>query len=130
VTVGSIKLTAHLTPGHTEGGTSWTWQSCEGSRCLNMVYADSLSPVSGPKYRFTGKADVLKQFERSYGVLADIPCDILVSPHPEMSGLWERLEKRESQSNRDALLDSGACDMYVEVFRERLRKRLAEESAN
>src|SRR5580700_2496661 len=28
--VGPIVITAHLTPGHTPGGTSWTWKSCEG----------------------------------------------------------------------------------------------------
>jgi metallo-beta-lactamase class B len=43
---GSVAVTAHSTPGHTPGGTSWTWRSCEQSRCLNFVYADSLSPVS------------------------------------------------------------------------------------
>lgn len=26
---GSLAVTAHLTPGHTPGGTSWTWRSCE-----------------------------------------------------------------------------------------------------
>jgi metallo-beta-lactamase class B len=25
--LGAIKLTAHLTPGHTPGGTSWNWQA-------------------------------------------------------------------------------------------------------
>ena len=46
---GDIAVTAHLTPGHTPGGTSWTWKSCEGNRCLNVVYADSLTAVSGRK---------------------------------------------------------------------------------
>jgi metallo-beta-lactamase class B len=27
--VADIEITAHLTPGHTPGGTSWTWKSCE-----------------------------------------------------------------------------------------------------
>ena len=34
-TVGDLSIVAHLTPGHTAGGTSWTWQSCEKGRCLN-----------------------------------------------------------------------------------------------
>jgi metallo-beta-lactamase class B len=130
LSVGPLKLVAHFTPGHTGGGTSWTWKSCEDQRCLDIVYADSLSPVSAPKFRFTGKADLLKQFEQSYAALSAVPCDILITPHPAASNLWQRLEKRESQGNRDALLDARACDMYVEVSRESLRKRLAEESAN
>src|SRR3954452_15404918 len=43
--MGPIVITAHLTPGHTPGGTSWTWQSCEANKCLNFVYADSLTPA-------------------------------------------------------------------------------------
>src|SRR5262249_6082006 len=91
VSVGPLKLVAHFTPGHTGGGTSWTWKSCEDQRCLDMVYADSLSPVSSPKFRFTGKQDVLKQFDQSYAALSAVPCDILITPHPAMSNLWERL---------------------------------------
>jgi metallo-beta-lactamase class B len=26
---GAVTVTAHFTPGHTPGGTSWTWSSCE-----------------------------------------------------------------------------------------------------
>src|SRR5215471_6723881 len=50
---GSITITAHFTPGHTKGGTSWTWRSCENSQCLNLVYADSLTPVSSDDFLFT-----------------------------------------------------------------------------
>ena len=31
--IEGLRLTAHATPGHTPGGTSWTWRSCEGSDC-------------------------------------------------------------------------------------------------
>src|SRR5215470_937726 len=30
--VGPLGITAHLTPGHAPGSTTWTWQSCEGTR--------------------------------------------------------------------------------------------------
>ena len=30
VRAGSLAITAHLTPGHTPGSTTWTWKSCEG----------------------------------------------------------------------------------------------------
>lgn len=54
--LGRVAITAHHTPGHTPGATSWTWQSCEGTRCLDMVYADSLTAISAPGFRFTGSA--------------------------------------------------------------------------
>ena len=43
--LGSVAVTAHFTPGHTPGGTSWSWEACEERRCLRIVYADSQTPV-------------------------------------------------------------------------------------
>src|SRR5262249_53798906 len=95
--VGDIAVTAHLTPGHTPGSTTWTWQSCEGARCLNMVYADSLTPVSAPGFRFTGDKthqSVVEAYRRSLKRIEDMPCDILITPHPDASDLDGRLARR------------------------------------
>ena len=35
-----------MTPGHSPGGTTWSWRSCEDGRCVDAVYADSQTPVS------------------------------------------------------------------------------------
>ena len=103
--VGPIELTAHLTPGHTPGGTTWTWRSCQRSRCLNMVYADSLTPVSAKSFLFTRNTtypNVLKDFENSFRTLGALPCDVLLTPHPEASDLWTKLEKRDHGGGADA----------------------------
>ena len=68
--VGKLALTAHLTPGHTPGGTTWTWQSCQDSRCLNMVYADSLTPVSADGFKFTKQPDLIQQLKKAFHFLA------------------------------------------------------------
>jgi len=124
--VGPLAVTAHETPGHTPGGASYSFSPCETSRCLNMVYADSLNPVSAPGFQFTHSAkypDAVAAFERSFAVLSALPCDILVSAHPDASGFWEKYEKRD-------FVDPGACKKYVEDARERLRKRIAEERSH
>jgi metallo-beta-lactamase class B len=41
---GAVTVTAHFTPGHTPGGTSWTWRSCEDARCLNRSMQTALPP--------------------------------------------------------------------------------------
>jgi metallo-beta-lactamase class B len=123
---GSITITAHLTPGHTPGGTSWTWRSCENGRCLNLVYADSLMPVSADGFLFTKNyPHAVADFERSFAFLDNTPCDILLTPHPDFSNLWQRLDKRNS--NPDAMIDSGACRALAASSRERLKTRLSAE---
>jgi len=129
--VGDTTLTPHLTPGHTPGGTSWTWQACEGTVCYNMVYADSLNPISSPGFKFSGKRDypnALADFERSFAFFETTPCDVLITAHPELSSLWDRLASREKGAKPDPMVDPGACRRYAENGREKLRQRLAAES--
>jgi len=129
--IGSIPITAHLTPGHTPGGTSWTWRSCEGQVCRNLVYADSLSPVSSGDFHFLHSSDyphVLDDFEKSFHFLETTPCDILITPHPGTSGLWERLADRDKGVTPDPMVNSNACRALAEDSRANLRQRLNQES--
>jgi metallo-beta-lactamase class B len=128
--VGPLALTAHFTPGHTPGGTTWTWQSCEQNRCLNIVYADSLTAVSADDFKFSNNTtypNVLQDFEKSFTTVSALPCDILLTPHPEVSDLWERLEKRDRGGDANAFVDSTACRSFAATARENLQKRLARE---
>lgn len=128
--VGPIEVTAHLTAGHTPGGTSWTWTSCEGEVCHPMVYADSLTPVSADGFKFTSSHDypnALADFQKSFSFLESVPCDVLVTTHPEMSGLWDRLESRQRGVKPDAMVDSRACRKLAEHGRQMLRDRIADE---
>jgi metallo-beta-lactamase class B len=127
--VGAIAVTAHFTPGHTSGGTSWTWVACEHAQCLHIVYADSLNAVSADGFKFTASAaypNALNDFAHSFAVMDSLPCDILVSVHPEQSDLWTRLAAR-THGNADALIDRGACKRYVANARAALAKRVASE---
>ncbi|HEX3704419.1 MAG TPA: subclass B3 metallo-beta-lactamase [Vicinamibacterales bacterium] len=129
--VGPLALTAHLTPGHTPGGTTWTWSSCEQTRCLDVVYADSLSAISADGFLFSRNhryPHVVQDFERSFARMSALRCDILVSTHPEVSNFWDRLAKRTA-GDANALVDAAACARYVELAREGLAKRLAREAS-
>ena len=86
VKVGPIGITAHLTPGHTPGSTTWSWTSCENQRCMNVVYADSLNPISRDGFHFTGKGespDISAAFAASIAKVAALKCDIVLSAHPD-----------------------------------------------
>ena len=127
--VGALALTAHFTPGHTQGGTSWSWTSCEEQRCLHIVYADSLTAVSADSYRFTSHPDLVAGFEKSFTALEAIPCDILLTPHPGFSGTLDRLEAREKGGKADAFIDTNACKKLAQDSRQGLAKRIAKEKS-
>ncbi len=127
--VGPLQVTAHFTPGHSPGGTSWTWTSCDQGRCLDFVYADSQSPISADGFFYTksltyptGVAD----FERGQRVIAGLSCDVLITPHPSASQLWERVAARDT-SNVSALVDREACRRFAANAQAQLAKRVATE---
>ena len=117
LTLGTTAITAVATPGHTMGSMSWRWRACEGGVCKAIVFASSLNPVSAEGYRFTSKvgAPFVAGFEESYRKMDAMPCDILISAHPDNAG-----PGRYSDA-------PGACRAYADRSRGRLAKRLAEE---
>ena len=119
--VGPLALAAHLTPGHTPGGTSWSWMSCEEDKCLEIVYADSQNPVSATGFLFS-KSDAPAQFHRGYAVLERLRCDILVTPHPGVSAFFDRVAAK-------TLVDPQACRRYVAGARDALDDRFEREGA-
>lgn len=129
VKLGSLAITAHYTPGHTPGGTSWTWRSCEQQHCLNMVYADSLSAISRDGFRFSDQPQRVAAFRRSIATVAGLPCDLLVTPHPDAIDLLERAARRDRGAQPNPLIDRNACHAYAEGAAKRLDARLDDEKA-
>ncbi len=127
---GGVAITARFTPGHTPGGTSWVWRSCEGQTCLDIVYADSLTAISAPGYRYSeSDAEGLRvvTFRESIARVASFPCDILLAPHPGFLDLDAKLEAQQREPSTNPFIDRGACQAYAAGALERLQQRLAEE---
>lgn len=129
VRLGGVAITAHYTPGHTPGSTSWTWTSCASGRCLRIAYADSLTAISAPGFRFSDDPPRVAAFRRAIATVAALPCDILLTPHPDASGFWQKVAQRKSESDAAALIDTGACNAYAATATQKLDARLAQERA-
>jgi metallo-beta-lactamase class B len=133
VTLGGTTITAHHTPGHTPGATTWTWPSCEGTRCLNMVYADSLTPVSKDGFRYTDHAGLVDGFRASIRKVSALPCDMLLSTHPSATGMDDKVARRLKAgavpgAAGDAFVDAGSCQALAAVSMKNLDARVASES--
>jgi metallo-beta-lactamase class B len=130
ITLGPIAVTAHATPGHTEGGFSWTWRAVDHGATASIVYADSLNAITAGSFRYSGNTvypNARRDIEQSIAKVAGFDCDILVSAHPEGSDLWQRKDRQASLGNR-AFIDPHACQAYAEKARATLQTTLAEEA--
>lgn len=126
VKLGKVAVVAHYTPGHTAGSTTWTWTDEQDGRRLNLVFAASLNPVSADGYRFSDTR-LPDTFRRSAERVAALPCDILVSAHPDNSGADRKLAALEAGAASNPFIDPGACRVYAARAGERLQDRLADE---
>ena len=131
VRVGPLAVQMHNTAGHTPGSTTWTWQSCVDGKCLNLVYADSISAIAAPGFRFTGDAKTpsrVEQFRNSIATVGELPCDIMITTHPMATDLAGKLKKRAAKPAADPFIDPQACRVLAANAMKALDARVAEES--
>jgi metallo-beta-lactamase class B len=86
VTLGGTTLTAHKTAGHTRGCTTWTMQTHDGGRTLNVVIVGGWSanpavvlvPSHGKPASYPG---ITSDFDRTFATLKALPCDVFLGAH-------------------------------------------------
>lgn len=125
VSLGEVQVTAVYTSGHTDNGVTWTWEACALGGCYSVVYADSLTAVSAPGFSY-GASGAAAAMIDSAGRIADLECDILLSPHPFFFGMSDKLERMD-QGN--PFVNDLACTFYAEEALGWLEQRLDAEGA-
>ena len=86
IELGALRAVAHFTPGHTPGSLSWTWTDTRDGRPVRIAYVDSLS---APGYRLVGhprQPRIVEDYRRTFARVRALPCDLLLTPHPDASG--------------------------------------------
>ena len=127
VKLGGTTLVARLTPGHTRGCTTWTWNVTEGDKKFNVVVIGS--PNVNPGYRLVDNKEypeIATDYAKTFEVLKSLPCDIFLGAHGDYYGMlakYERLKDAEKNPFRDP---DGYRD-YVELKEKAYRKTLAEQ---
>lgn len=131
VALGGIELTAHLTPGHTRGCTTWTWTTGE----LPVVVVGSASILD---YRFVGKESypgIAADFEHTFTTLKTLPCSIFLAPH---GGFFDLAAKRARAARgmgpANPFVDPSGYKAWVEraeaAFRAALEAQKKEEKSS
>lgn len=107
VSLGGATLTAHLTPGHTQGCTSWSMavRGADGAphtalfHCSTTVAGQSLVPESWP--------GMIAAYRATFAKLRAIRADVFLAPHDNFFGLEER-RARQLGGDANAFVDPDA----------------------
>jgi metallo-beta-lactamase class B len=129
IRLGPIALTAHLTPGHASGCTSWSFPVRDGDRELQVVSACSMELLPGARLvdpqRYPG---IREDFERTFRVLRSLPADIWVTSHARAFGRYRKfMEQATAKHPADPFIDRDGYQRFIDDGEARFRKRLEEQ---
>lgn len=124
VTLGGVTLTAHKTPGHTRGCTTWTMQvTNEKGRKLNVVIVGGYSILSD--YRLVATPTqpasypgIAGDFAHTFAVLLSLPCDIFLGAHGSYFNMQEKLSKLPTQGPSVWIDPNGYRQTFEEAQRQ------------
>lgn len=94
VTLGGTTLTAHLTPGHTKGCTTWTMKVQDAGKTYDVVFVGSAGVNPGVKLLDNvDYPQIAQDYMRTFNTLRSLPCDVPLGSHPGMYGMAEKFAK-------------------------------------
>jgi metallo-beta-lactamase class B len=108
VTLGDTTLTAHVTPGHTRGCTTWTMEAREEEKLYNVVIGCSLRPPA------TLTPQVVTEFNHTFPLVRSLPCDVPLGDHPAQYNMQEKYAELE-RSTRNPFIDPAGCKYEVDI---------------
>jgi metallo-beta-lactamase class B len=122
VSLGGVTLTAHLTPGHTHGCTTWTMPATENGQTYNVVFGCSLRAgnVITP--------DVEAEFNRSFKLVRTLPCDVQLGDHPSEYGMIEKYGRLKPGAP-NPFIDKPSCTREIDMEEAMFHAILAEQAA-
>jgi metallo-beta-lactamase class B len=91
VTLGGSTLTAVMTPGHTQGCTTWTMTVSEKGKSYHVVIVGS---PTFPAYKLVGNEkypDIVSDYHKTFETLQSLPCDIFLGAHGSFFNLSAKM---------------------------------------
>ena len=114
VTLGDVTLTAHLTPGHTQGCTTWTMKAKDKGKTYDVVIVGS--PNVNPGFQLVRNTDypeIANDYARTFRVLKSLRCDIFLGAHGSYYGMEEKYAALKVGVKGNPFVDPEGYQKYV-----------------
>lgn len=127
VTLGGMTLTAHLTPGHTKGCTTWTLNVRDEGKTYRVVIVGSPNVNEGYKLvHNVPYPQIAQDYAHGFRVLAALPCDIFLGAHGAYYGMEEKYARMKAGS-QNPFVDPDGYTRYVHEKEAAFREELARQ---
>jgi metallo-beta-lactamase class B len=115
VALGDVTLTAHLTPGHSKGTTSWTMTVRDGGRDLSVLFAGSTSipdpemtVVNNPRY-----PTLVDDYTRTFAFLKTLTPDVWLTQHASAFGLHDKRARLKTGEQPNPFIDPAGYSRWL-----------------
>lgn len=129
VKLGGTVLTAHLTPGHTKGTTTWTMKAHEGDKSYDVVIIGSPNVNAG--YKLVNNPlypQIAEDYARMFRVLKSLPADVFLGAHGNYYGMEAKFAKLK-QGGPNPFIDPDGYKSYVAEKEQAFLAELAKQKA-
>ena len=115
IQLGDMILTAHLTPGHTPGCTSWSMTTLDHGRSLDVLFLCSITVAGNNLVGNHAYPQIASDFRATFRKLGAMKADIVLTSHPELANVIERGSRRQA-GETNAFLDPKMLPSLVAKF--------------
>lgn len=126
LTLGGVTLTAHLTPGHTPGCTSWTLLVTGADGAAHTAFLHCSSTVAGQKLVPESYPGMIDSYRATFEKVRTLEADILLANHDMFFGLAEK-RARLAAGDANAFVDAGELQAFNIAMEEAFETQLAME---
>jgi metallo-beta-lactamase class B len=129
VRLGPLALTAHITPGHAPGCTTWTFTVRDRDRDLRVVHRCSLALPADASLREPERYPGIRaDFERSLVTLRSLPVDIWLTAHGIEYGRYRKYqESLRTEDPAAPFIDREGYLKSIDEAEAKFRKLLADQ---
>jgi metallo-beta-lactamase class B len=93
VTLGDVTLTAHATPGHSPGCTSWSLNVADGTTTRSALIFCSATVALNKLVGAPTHSGIVDDYRKTFAWAKTAKVDVLLAPHPEMYGMQAKRQK-------------------------------------
>lgn len=129
VELGGVVLTAHKTPGHTKGCTTWTTDVVDHGKTLHVVIVGS--PNVNPGYILVNNkkySAIAEDYKKTFQVLKALPADVFLGAHGDYYGMPAKYAKLKA-GGPNPFIDPAGYQAYVAERQTAFEKELARQKA-
>ena len=129
IRVGSAVMTAHITPGHTRGCTTWTTKVTESGKSYDVLF---LCSVSAPGYKLVNNEkypNIVNDYRESFRRLKAMHADIFLASHGSFFDL-EAKRKAIGDGKANPFIVPGEFAAFMEGAEKDFNAQLAKQQAS